>query len=208
MQPDPVTRWVEAVGQGDDQAAALLWEHCFPRLLRYATRKLPENLRRAMDEEDVALSTLKSFYAGQARGAFPNLQSRDELWKLLLCIAARKAQYRIRHEFREKRGGGKVSGESIFQSADRSDDRSPGIQGIDGGAPTPDVVAQFSDQFESLMNSLSDDNQKSVAILRVEGYSVAEIAERLGCAVRTVERKLNLIRRTWNQALQEAPGDE
>ena len=198
-----VTQWVEAAGRGDDVAASQLWEHCFPKLLRYVARRLPDNLRRAMDEEDVALSTLKSFYAGHEKGVFPDLKSRDELWKLLICIAARKAQACIRHELREKRGSGKVAGESIFINKGTAGSEPTGIQGIAGQAPTPEATTQFSEQFEYLLNLLSDDRQRTVAILRLEGYSVAEIAARSGCAVRTVERKLNLIRRTWTEAAQE-----
>jgi DNA-directed RNA polymerase specialized sigma24 family protein len=33
----------------------------------------------------------------------------------------------------------------------------------------------------------------------MEGETVQEIAERLGCAVSTVERRLRLIRRIWEQ---------
>ena len=207
MHQDEITAWIESAGQGDELAAYRLWQHCFPRLLRYATKKLPDRLRRAMDEEDVALSALKSFFSANQRGAFPELASRDELWKLLVCIAARKAQARIRHETRQKRGGGRVEGESIFLTGEQPE-RNHGIGGIQGGAFTPEALAQFSEEFENLMNALSDDTQRTIAILRIEGYSVAEMAERVGCAVRTVERKLNLIRRTWSEILQEESKDE
>ena len=202
MNQDDVTAWIESAGKGDDLAAYHLWEHCFPKLLRYAQKKLPDRLRRAMDEEDVALSALKSFFSANQRGAFPDLASRDDLWKLLVCIAARKAQARVRHETRKKRGGGFVQGESIFITGSQSGDPSPGIAGIESTALNPELLAQFSDEFETLMNALSDDTQRTIAILRIEGYAVAEISERVACAVRTVERKLNLIRRTWTEVLQ------
>ena len=114
MTDEAVTRWVESLEHGDEQAAARLWEYCFPRLLRYADKRLPQHLRRVLDEEDVALSAFKSFCMGAARGAFPDMHGRDELWRLLMCITSRKAQARMRHELREKRGSGKVGGESIF----------------------------------------------------------------------------------------------
>ena len=33
---------------------------------------------------------------------------------------------------------------------------------------------------------------------KMEGYTVEEIAEKLGCVQRTVERKLRVIRGLWN----------
>ncbi len=202
MSDEAVTRWVESLEKGDEDAAARLWEYCFPRLLRYANQRLPGHLRRALDEEDVALSAFRSFCMGSARGAFPNLHGRDELWRLLLCITARKAQARLRHEFREKRGGGKVAGESIFLEGARSADAA-GIGHVpDYGTPTPEVLAQFSDECEHLMNLLEDETVKTIAILRIEGYSVDEIAARVGCAKRSVERRLTLIRKTWSHVAE------
>ena len=207
MDQDAITAWIESAGQGDEMAAFQLWEHCFPRLLKYAAKKLPDRLKRAMDEEDVALSTLKSFFSANQRGAFPDLASRDGLWKLLVCIAARKAQARLRFETRKKRGGGQVAGESIFINRNQSENAKQGIADFASDIQTPETLAEFSDEFENMLNSLSDDTQRTIAILRIEGYSVAEISERVGCAVRTVERKLNLIRRTWSESLDSNSED-
>ncbi len=203
MTDEAVTRWVESLEHGDEQAAARLWEYCFPRLLRYADKRLPQHLRRVLDEEDVALSAFKSFCMGAARGAFPDMQGRDELWRLLMCITSRKAQARMRHELREKRGSGKVGGESIFLKGANSFGSVAGIGNVaDGGAPTPEVLAQFSDECEHLMNLLEDETVKAIALLRIEGYSVDEIARRVGCAKRSVERRLKLIRKTWSHAAE------
>ena len=103
-----VTLWIKSVEAGDDSSAGQLWSYCFPKLLSYSKKKLPDHLRRALDEEDVALSAFKSFCLAAAKGSFPQLEGRDDLWKLLLCIANRKAQNYVRRELREKRGGGQV----------------------------------------------------------------------------------------------------
>jgi DNA-directed RNA polymerase specialized sigma24 family protein len=47
------------------------------------------------------------------------------------------------------------------------------------------------------LGRLGDDTLRQVALLKLEGYENAEIAARLNCALRTVERKLNLIRALW-----------
>ena len=44
---------------------------------------------------------------------------------------------------------------------------------------------------------LDDETLRVVAVMKLEGHSHAEIAGRLRCSVRTVERKLALIRERW-----------
>ena len=95
----------------------------FKRLVRLAAAKLPGHGRRAFDEEDVALSAFKSFCARAGEGQFPQLAGRDDLWRLLAALTVRKAAMMVRHQTRQKRGGGRVVGESGIQpraSAGRS----------------------------------------------------------------------------------------
>ena len=47
------------------------------------------------------------------------------------------------------------------------------------------------------LDGLRDDSLRRIALLRMEGYTNEEIAERLGCGLRSVSRKIDLIRRTW-----------
>jgi hypothetical protein len=46
---------------------------------------------------------------------------------------------------------------------------------------------------------LGDRALESVAVWRMEGYSVEEIADRLGYAPRSIKRKLALIRAAWEK---------
>ena len=45
---------------------------------------------------------------------------------------------------------------------------------------------------------LADDTLRSVAVWKMEGFTADEIAERLDCSRRSVARKLETIRITWN----------
>jgi hypothetical protein len=85
-----VTRWIDALRAGVDEAAGQLWRRYFESLVRLARSKLRAQAKAAADEEDVALSAFDSFYAGMARGRYPDLADRDDLWRLLVTIAARK----------------------------------------------------------------------------------------------------------------------
>jgi DNA-directed RNA polymerase specialized sigma24 family protein len=46
------------------------------------------------------------------------------------------------------------------------------------------------------MQSLGDPQLQLVATLRMEGYTDAEIGQRLGCSRSTVQRRLEIIRRS------------
>jgi hypothetical protein len=50
-----------------------------------------------------------------------------------------------------------------------------------------------------LLQKLGDEGLRTVARLKQEGYTDAEVAGRLRCSLRTVERKLKLIRAIWEQ---------
>ena len=54
-------------------------------------------------------------------------------------------------------------------------------------------------EFESLLNQLEDSELQRIALLRFEGYGNKEIADELDCSLRSVERRLQLIRRIWEE---------
>ena len=60
---------------------------------------------------------------------------------------------------------------------------------------------EAAEECRHLLGLLGDPELESVALLRMEGYTVEEIAERLGYVPRTIKRKLRLIRGVWEQEL-------
>jgi DNA-directed RNA polymerase specialized sigma24 family protein len=202
MSPnDSVALWLHQLTAGDQGAARHLWERYFHRLVGLARKKLGNFPRRAADEEDVALSAFKSFCRGAEQGRFPELTDRDNLWPLLVVLTARKAGDLIAHQNRQKRGGGAVRGESGFHAPDAGEG-SRGIEQILGQEPTPEFALQVADQYERLLTLLEDDQLRAVARWKVEGYTNAEIAGKLGIVERSVERKLHTIRRIWEEQEQ------
>ncbi|MCS7469441.1 ECF-type sigma factor [Stieleria sp. ICT_E10.1] len=191
-----VSRWITGAELGDQDSIARLWEHCLPRLLAYSRTKLPDHLRRILDEEDVALSAFKSFCLRAADGTLGEITGQDELWKLLYCITSRKANGYIRHQSREKRGAGRVGGESAFLKQGENESIG-GIDQVVDGSASPAMLAEFENSCRHRLDQLDDSILQTVALLRLEGYSVDEIAQRLGCAKRSIERRLNLIRAIW-----------
>jgi RNA polymerase sigma factor (sigma-70 family) len=191
-----VTRWLDELKTGvdPDSAASRLWQRYFGELVRLARARLGSAPRAASDEEDVALSAFHSLCEGAAQGRFARLEDRDDLWRLLATITARKALNQAKHQRRKKRGGGQMRDEAALLGPDAS---SGGLDQVAGPIPTPEFAAMMAEECGRLLGVLGDESTRQVALLRMEGYSGEEIAERLGCNRRTVTRKLELIRRKW-----------
>jgi DNA-directed RNA polymerase specialized sigma24 family protein len=192
-----VTRWIGQLQSGDAAAAQQLWDRYFRRLVGLARKKLEGAKRMAADEEDVALSAFDSFCRSAEQGRFPQLEDRDSLWRLLVVLTARKASHMRRDQERLKRGGGA----QIVGQNPAGDDEESILRQVLSREPTPEFAAQVSEEYEFLMRSLGDPELESVALWRMEGYSVDEIAARLGCVPRSVFRKLQLIRTIWDKEL-------
>jgi DNA-directed RNA polymerase specialized sigma24 family protein len=192
-----ITRWLGELKAGDREAVQPLWERYYLRLVGLARARLRSRRRGAVeDEEDAALSAFNSFCAGAERGRYPQLADRDDLWRLLVVITARKAGAQVARSARQKRGGGRVvaaadlGGSSASAGADV-------FERVISAEPTPEFAALAAEEYRRLLESLPGDELRKVALDRMEGFSNDEIAERLGCARRTVARRLDLIRKTW-----------
>jgi RNA polymerase sigma factor (sigma-70 family) len=188
-----VSVWLGPLKEGDPQAAQQLWNRYYEKLVRLARKRLGSASRRMADEEDVALSAFHSFCEGAAQGKFPRLDDRDNLWRLMVIITARKASRMTERERRQKRGGGNLQTESVFVGDDEIPD---GIQQVVGDEPTPEFAAQVAEEHERLMAMLEEDLRR-IAQWKLEGYTNEEIAQLAGCGMRTVQRKLNRIRQEW-----------
>src|SRR4051812_13173864 len=95
-----VTIWIGALKTGGDIAAQELWTRYFETLVRVARGSLRNSSRAARDEEDIALSAFDSFFAAAARGRFPRLENRDDLWRILVTITRRKATDEVLYQRR------------------------------------------------------------------------------------------------------------
>jgi DNA-directed RNA polymerase specialized sigma24 family protein len=195
-----VTRLVRSAQGGDAVALQKLWERYFPRLVALARGKLDGRYRRAADEEDVALSAFHSFIDGLEKGRFPLLADRDDLWHLLIVITHRKAARHRKYEQRDKRDRRRTSGESVLAGAGEDASSSAGIAQFVAQDPTPEFATLLAEQYDERMAMLPDDEFRGVAELKFQGYENQEIATRLKCSLRSVERKLQLIRRLWQGA--------
>ena len=191
-----VSQWIDGLKAGDEAAAAKLWQRYFRRLVGLARKKLGDSPRRVADEEDVVVSAFKSFCQGAKKSRFPDLRDRNDLWHLIVKITERKAFHQLRDEACKKRGAGLVAGESAFAHYQAFSDGA-GINGVASLEPTPEFAAEMVEAVNRLFGQLDDDEMRQIARHKLEGYTNAEIAGKIGCALATVERRLRLIRKTW-----------
>ena len=127
---------LRALESGDDRALNHFWNEYFSKVVAHAKQRLGTTPRREFDEEDVAISVFNSLNRAALAGRLENINSRDEVWRLLAAVTARKAIDRIRERNAQKRGGGQLRGESVFFSPNETD-RSPGIDGFENSEMKP-----------------------------------------------------------------------
>jgi DNA-directed RNA polymerase specialized sigma24 family protein len=65
---------------------------------------------------------------------------------------------------------------------------------LPGAAPDPAWAAAIAEEVQSLLTALPVDDLRQVMQLRLEGYTLPEIAQRLGRSLRGIERKWALVR--------------
>jgi DNA-directed RNA polymerase specialized sigma24 family protein len=181
-----VTRWIHALCAGDADGAQHLWERYFGRMVELARDKLRASDRRVSDEEDVALSAFHSFCLAAAEGRFPRLANRDDLWQVLVVLTARKAIDQRRYDSRKRRSDAATRG---------LDDAA--LETIIGSDPDPAFAALVADEFRALLERLGDPDLRQIALRKMEGYTNEEIAAERNCTVRTIGRRLALIRDLW-----------
>jgi DNA-directed RNA polymerase specialized sigma24 family protein len=188
-----VTHFFGKLRSGDRSAAGELWKRFFPRLVALAGKTLRHGSQAVAGADDAAQSALISFWQRAERGDFADHLDRNSLWKLLAAITVRKSLKQARRERAEKRGGGKVRTESALPATDGAEFN---LDHLLGELPAHD----FDLRCEELLLQLNED-LRPFALLRLMGHKNREIATLFQCTERKVERKLQLIRQTWQREM-------
>jgi RNA polymerase sigma factor (sigma-70 family) len=182
-------------GIGEDGAQAI-WESYFPKLMRVIENKLRNSPKRAVDGEDIAQNAMFSLFRGLQEKKFDSVANRDELWALLVTITARKVTHERRRALAKKRGEGATRGESVFMAAGNVDDNY-GINQILDENQMPDSASRVLETYEELLPQIGDEKTLKTVMLRMEGFTNREIAEKMECSVSRVEQRIAKIRKAW-----------
>jgi DNA-directed RNA polymerase specialized sigma24 family protein len=207
-----VSGWIEELREGEEAALGRLHARYWPYLVGLARRKLGEAPRRASDEEDVAQQAFWAFYESLRAGRLPRLANRHQLLALLSHITACQAANQIKHELGvQKRGGGRVQGESVLdRAAAAASAPARGLEQVADAGPSPPEQILLQDCYRHYVTSLPE-HLRDFAEMYLAGLTYREIADRLGCTERTVDRKMALILGHWQRLAvadvsEESPG--
>jgi DNA-directed RNA polymerase specialized sigma24 family protein len=124
------------------------------------------------------------------------LEDRDDLWGLLVHLTACQAADQHRAEQRQKRGGGKVLNETDLIAGE---DEGNALDRIIGSEPSPEFAAMVAEEYRRRLDELGDETLRRIATLKLACYSNEEIRQQLGCSLRTVTLRLELIRKKWQK---------
>jgi RNA polymerase sigma factor (sigma-70 family) len=182
-----ITRLIRAVQDGSNSAVRPLLAAYFDRLVQLAHKRLQNVPGLDGYDEDLALRSFHSVYQRLRDPARPlDLAGRDDLWRLLATRTISRAIDLIR---RRRRPGEVPGGQDLTRLLTRE--------------PTPEEAADAADECRRLLDSLPEPELRQIALWKVEGYTNAEIAARLDCVSRTVERKVSRIRLLWKHEVKD-----
>jgi RNA polymerase sigma factor (sigma-70 family) len=177
-----------------NRAAAELLQRYAPQLLELIAGRMQQRLQQRVAPEDVLQDVLLSFCKRQQSGGF-DLENRDQFLNLLVTIALNKVCSAARREFRQRR--------DLRREQPLTPDNSSVPDRPDPRAAAPDAAAQIAEEIELLLSNLPIECRE-VAILRLEGQTVEEIARKVDRTPRTVERRLERIRALWGEETPES----
>ena len=189
-----VTEWIGRLKAGDGEAALAEAGEGIAKLVALARQRLRAAPRAAADEEDVALSAFESFCHGAGAGRFPRLNDRQDLWQVLFLLTSRKSRESCTPGTSAETRWWVTWQASALAAGDEGNDA---FAGVSGGEPTPEFAALVAEECDRLLNGLNDESLRQIAVWKMEGYTNAEIAVKIGRVEGTVERKLALIRSRW-----------
>lgn len=113
------------------------------------------------------------------------LADRSDLWRLLATRTVSRAIDLIRRH----------------KPAEAPGERD--VEQLLSREPTAEEAAEIADECRRLLDLLNEPELRQIALWKVEGFTHEEIAAKLDCVPRTIERKVQRIRMLWKDELAE-----
>jgi RNA polymerase sigma factor (sigma-70 family) len=184
------------------------------QMLRSASRLLRciQMYDAAYEPEDAVASTLMMLHRCVASGKLETIQASFEFWKLFYTflrreIRAEYGRYNAAKRTRPSRAWDAWEMERRYAAAGNDvpsgrgyQCRKDGLDWIFASLPPPEDLVLASLEIEEVLRSLDDPALRTITELRLEDWTVAEIAQLLEVSTRTVERGLSTIREAFSRA--------
>jgi DNA-directed RNA polymerase specialized sigma24 family protein len=185
-----------------EEAARQLWLRFSARLAAEVRRRLDPRILRRAGLDDLLQGLFADFFAAPPGPDGPP-RSRAEIWRLLvhftMCTVANAADYHRarRRDVRREQPLGEIPAGADGSRPQPFEPRD--LRRLD---PADEAVARI--EFARLLGALPDD-LREVLVMRLEGYTNAQIASHIGRVERTVELKMRTIRGLLRDHLEDVP---
>ncbi len=193
-----VTECLDRAKQGESYAQYQLWERYLHRLLTLARDRLRGRCDQMTEPDDVAQIVFNDFLRGIERGRFQQMDSRDDLWQVLVMLTRRKSVNARRRGSAKKRNPNLACASGNGVGADAGVEH--WLDSLISKDPTPLEAVLLTEEVECRISVLENEKLQHIAIAKMRGFNNQDIAIQLGCSLRSVERKLSIIRRKWAEA--------
>ena len=196
-QPESLQRMIEGLLAKDPDTAKQIVKQYEARLGALVRSRLDVRLKNRVDAEDVLQSAFRSFFRRAEAGEF-QFEDWNGLWALLAQIAVRKSYRQSVHHRAQRR-------DVRREQATEADGDSGRTWETEGRQASPEEDASLQEILELLVGALKDEKQRQAVILRLQGYSLAEIAEmpEIGLSQRTLFRLMKKVKAWLERRLDE-----
>lgn len=188
---DSVSHWLTLLQQGAPGESAGVWKDYFLQVAKVAVPQLGTMPRGVADERNAAIEGLAEFCSVCEQGRLPDIEGRDELWRVLTVVAALKARDRITDMLAELHCGNEPAIAAVVTEATVSE-------------PTPSFILALLDELQYLLKVLRQEDVTLglIAMRKAAGFSNEEVALELSVSITTIERKRLRINIVWAQSLE------
>jgi RNA polymerase sigma-70 factor (ECF subfamily) len=171
------------VRDGDEQAAASLFQRYVGQLVALAQSQLDSRLGRRVDAEDIVQSAFRSFFRRTREGHFV-IGPDEDLWRLLAVMTLTKLRKQVEFHTAQKRDVQQeqacgATWDSMFERASKE--------------PSPADLLAIVEVVDQIAAQLGRQQQQIFA-MRLQGDQLATIAAAVGVSERTVRRVLERIK--------------
>jgi RNA polymerase sigma-70 factor (ECF subfamily) len=164
------------VRSGDETAATALYHRYAGRVFGLVQKQMAEHLKSQVEPEDVVQSIFRSVFRGVNSAGY-DAPAGGTLWHLIAVLAVHKVRKNGRRRSAAKRDSRRTESFEIAGQAEQA-------------AASPEEIEVA---IRELVETLTPEEQEVVR-LRVQSFTVEEIAERLNKSRRTTERLLQSAR--------------
>lgn len=201
-----ITRNIRAIQSGNSNGIRALFDRYFSEIAAAAKAFFGTTPRSVIDEEDIASAVIQKICNPLS---LDGIDDREALLRLLMASARNKVRNVQRGRRAQKRGAGQVT---LY--SDLSDSLQSQFENLKSDVRSPQLKTLLDESISQLMAELASDFERDVFKMRLMGESIEAIASKWDTYPRKIDRKINLIRKTWseinsqdNPETKDSPGE-